>query len=87
MRKSWLTKESDLKVAINIIKKHLEQTQAETLGLFEISIYDEDNLDIHLSEWVLELTEYFYILYGKEQGDFVTQMVLSKCLTDGHTIH
>ena len=87
MQKDWLTKEGDLKVAINIIKKYLDQQQTEILGLFEINVYDEDNLDIYLSEWVLELAEYFYKLYGKDQGDFVTQMVLSKCLTDGHTIH
>ena len=66
---------------------HLKTKSNDMLGIFELSLDEEDILDIHVSSWVLELIEYFYQLYGKEQGDFVTQMVLSKFLTNGHTIH
>ncbi len=87
MQKNWVTKESDLRVATNIIRKYLDNKQAGTLGLFELCLDNKEVLDIKLSAWVLELVEYFYQLYGKDQGDFVTQMVLSKFLTNGHTIH
>ena len=90
MPRNWMTKNGDLRVAADIIKKYLGTQQSNgSLGLFEITLSDgdEDTPDIRLSEWVVEMAEYFYQLYGKEQGDFVTQMVLSKCLTSGHTIH
>ena len=60
---------------------------APDAGIFEIDISDQDGLDLRISDWILELAEYFYQLYGREQGDFVTKMVVSKCITNGHTIH
>lgn len=87
MSKNWPTKANDLDAAASIIRKYVALNEDRSLGIFEVDVSDQDGLDLRISDWILELAEYFYQLYGKEQGDFVTKMVVSKCITNGHSIH
>lgn len=88
MQSDWPTREEDLKVAAKIIEDYMDTQDTDSLGLFEVVMADNEDLpDFRLSEWVVVLAEHFHTAYGKEQGDYVTKMVVSRCLTSGHTIH
>jgi len=83
----WPTRNYDLDTAADIIRKHIALTGDQTLGIFEVNMDGEDDQDVKIADWILELAECFYQLYGREQGDFVTKMVVSQCITNGHSIH
>lgn len=83
----WPTKENDLKAASAIMMKYQELNDAQSLGLFEVAVNEGKDPDVRLSEWVIEMVDYFQEQYGAEQGEFVTRLVVGKYLTAGHTIH
>lgn len=85
MGECWLTKEDDLKVASEIIGKYLDMYEDEALGIYEIDMTYSPNLRV--SDWVIELTDYYQNKYGQEQGDQIMQWVLSACIVNGESIH
>lgn len=88
MQTNWPTKEKDLEVAKNIIEEYTRNQDSDVLGIFEVVVsQDKEVPDVHLAEWVVTLTDYFHEKYGYEQGDFVTKMVISNCITHGNIIH
>lgn len=89
MQTEWPTKEKDLEVAKNIIEDYVRVHEGDgALGIFEVVVReDKEAPDVHLADWVVSLTDYFQDKYGAEQGDFVTKMVISSCLTQGNVVH
>lgn len=88
MNNDWPTKERDLYVAQQIMEEYAKKYNSNALGLFEIVINEaEKQMAFSLSRWVLALAGHFNALYGAHQGDFVIRQVISRCLTQGQTIH
>lgn len=84
----WSTKKQDMQVARLIIDEYADEKGTETLGLFELVVNSgKEQRNLRLSGWVVALSDYFQSTYGNEYGDFVTKMVISKCITNGQTIH
>lgn len=88
MNQNWPTKEKDIHIAQSIMEEHAYKQNSETLGLFELVVdQDEKRMDFQLSRWVLVLAERFNKMYGTCQGEQVTRLVISRCLTQGQTLH
>jgi len=88
MNIEWPNKEHDLEIASKIIEEYIEQTDGGQLGLFELVIsHKKEASDLRISGWVIAIAEYFRSEYGLEHGNFVTKMIISKCLTNGNTLH
>ncbi len=88
MQSKWLTKEKDLEAAQNIIEEYARIHDGDSLGIFEVTVREDKEVpDVRLAEWVVNITDYFQEKYGPDQGDFVTKMVISRCLTQGNIIH
>jgi ABC-type proline/glycine betaine transport system substrate-binding protein len=88
MQTHWPTEEKDLEVAKNIIEEYSRSHDNPTLGIFEVVVSeDKEAPDVHLSEWVVTLTDYFEEKYGAELGDAVTKKVISRCMTLGKSVH
>jgi hypothetical protein len=89
MNKEWPNQEKDMQVAKLIIDEYAQEVDTDSLGLFELVVDEQkkSNTNLRLSGWVVALSRYFNKLYGAEQGNFVTKMVISRCITSGQTIH
>lgn len=89
MHTNWPTKEKDLEVAKNIIEEYIRGYEGDhSLGIFEVTVReDKEAPDVRLADWVITLTDYFQEKYGADQGDFVTKMVIGRCLTQGNVVH
>ena len=88
MNTDWPTKEKDLYIAQTIMEEYAKEQNCDSLGLFELVLdQKEKRLDLRLASWVLTMAQQFSAMYGANQGDFVTRQVISRCLTQGHTIH
>lgn len=88
MSKEWLTKTKDLLVAQSIMEQYASSKKAEALGLLDLVLnVREKKLDFQLADWVHDLALTFNEMYGADQGDFVTRLVLSICITQGQTLH
>lgn len=88
MDTKWSTQEKDMQVARLIIDEYADEQGTETLGLFELVIgASQHQRNLRLSKWVIALSDYFQSAYGNEYGDFVTKMVISKCITNGQVLH
>ena len=88
MSKQWPTKIQDLHLAQVIMEEFASQQQTESLGLFELVVNEtEKRMNFRLSNWVLAIAERFNDMYGPSQGEFVTRQVVSRCMTQGQTLH
>ena len=87
MTAPWPTEQQDLATAAEIIQRYMQRNDGRPLGLFEIELKKGEKPNVRLSYWIMELAECFYRQYGRQQGDFVTKMVVSKCLKQGETVH
>lgn len=84
----WSTKKNDMQVARLIIDEYADDKGTETLGLFELVVgSSKPQRNLRLSGWVVALSDYFQSTYGSKYGDFVTKMVISKCISNGQTMH
>jgi len=70
-----------------LINKHIELNEGEPIGLFEININKNNAVDICISDWVIEISDYFDEKYGAEKGLAITKYMVGKCLTRGQTLH
>lgn len=88
MKEKWLTRESDMFVAEQIMEEYARHQNSESLGIFELFVNQEEKrMNFRLSNWVLKLAEHFKSVYGDNQGEFVIRKVISRCLTNGQTLH
>lgn len=44
-------------------------------------------MSFRLSAWVVTLAKHYNSMYGVNQGDFVTRQVITRCITQGQTLH
>lgn len=88
MKHEWSTKVKDMQVARLIIDEYASERSTDTLGLFELVVgSNKEKMDLRLAGWVTAISEYFMSTYGGDYGDYVTKKVISKCITNGTTIH
>lgn len=87
-QQNWPTKEKDLEVAENIIEEYTGSRDDNSLSIFEVVVSENKEApDIHLSDWVVSITDYFQEKYGVEQGNRITKMVIGCCISHGYTLH
>ncbi len=88
MNQNWPTKDKDLQTARIIMEEYANKRDSDSLGLFEIEVDQiEKRMNFCLSGWVVILAKHFVSMYGASQGDFVTRQVISRCITQGQTLH
>ncbi|KTD73890.1 hypothetical protein [Legionella tucsonensis] len=88
MSQNWPTRDKDLQAARVIMEEYASDRESDTLGLFEIVVDQaEKKMSFRLSGWVVILAKHFNSTYGVSQGDFITRQVITRCLTQGHTLH
>lgn len=88
MSQNWPTRDRDLDTARVIMEEYASERDSNSLGLFEIVVdTEEKRMNFCLSGWVVNLAKHFYLLYGESQGDFVTRQVITRCITQGNTLH
>lgn len=88
MSHSWPTKEKDLQTARFIMEEYANERESNSLGLFEIVVdQNEKRMGFSLSGWVVILAKHFVSLYGPSKGDYITRQVISRCMTEGQTMH
>lgn len=88
MNQNWPTKDKDLQTARVIMEEYAHEKETDALGLLEIVVNEsEKRMDFRLSGWVILLAKHFNSLYGATQGDYVTRQVISRCITQGATVH
>jgi hypothetical protein len=88
MYNEWPTEAFDLASAAEIVERYQELNDGKPLGVFEMVVNEDDEqVDLRLSDWVVELIDYFHREYGLEQGDYVAKMVVNRMLISGETIH
>lgn len=88
MSQNWPTRDKDLQAARVIMEEYANERESDTLGLFEIVVDQaEKKMSFRLSEWVVILAKHFNTTYGVNQGDFITRQVITRCLTQGQTLH
>jgi hypothetical protein len=88
-KKDWPTKEKDLEKAVDILESHVVINEGDPLSLLNIIFNDcnEEDVDVKVSDWVLDLSSYFISQYGSKHGKTIASKVLTKCLLLGETIH
>lgn len=88
MSQNWPTRDRDLHTARVIMEEYANERDSNSLGLFEIIVDQiEKRMDFRLSGWVILLAKHFNSVYGANQGDFVTRQVITRCITQGQTLH
>ncbi len=88
MNQNWPTRDKDLQAARVIMEEYASDRESDTLGLFEIVVDQaEKKMNFRLSGWVVILAKHFNSIYGVSQGDFVTRQIITRCLTQGQTLH
>ena len=88
MSSNWPTKEKDLQSAQVIMEEFAKLENTESLGLFELVVdQKEKRMNFRLANWVVTLANHYNNLYGSTQGDYVTRQVISRCITQGETLH
>tara|TARA_Y100000588_G_scaffold371498_1_gene442852 strand:+ start:121 stop:387 length:267 start_codon:yes stop_codon:yes gene_type:complete len=88
MNKDWPTKEKDMHIAQLIMEEYAKEQESETLGLFELVVDEEEKrMNFQLANWVIVLAQQFQSMYGSNQGEHVTRQVITRCLTQGQTVH
>ena len=88
MKKNWPTKNKDMHIAQLIMEEYALEQNSDSLGLFELVVdTQEKRMDFQLANWVVVLAQQFQSMYGANQGEYVTRQVISRCLTQGQTVH
>jgi hypothetical protein len=88
MDSKWPTKEKDMYLAQLIMEEFADKQNSDSLGLFELVVSQEEKrMNFRLSNWVLAIAKQFNHMYGVNQGDYVTRQVISRCMTQGQTLH
>ncbi len=88
MNQNWPTRERDLQAAQAIMQEYASERDSDSLGLFEIVVNQaEKRMNYRLSGWVVILAKHFASIYGANEGDLVTRRVISRCITQGQTLH
>lgn len=84
----WPTKEKDIDFATQILEGYANQTNCNSLGLFELVVDQKAKcMDYQLAQWVHYLASYFKATYGEDQGNTITGKVICYWLSEGQTMH
>lgn len=87
MQNDWPTKDRDLEVADKILEKYEDMTEQDNISLLEIHYKSDERPDFRLSDWVVELSNYFENRYGEERGQDITRRVLTLYVVRRETVH
>lgn len=88
MTQDWPTRDKDLKIARFIMEEYANECESDSLGFLEIVVdAAEKRMNFCLSGWVVILAKHFNSVYGASQGDFVTRQIITRCITQGQTLH
>jgi hypothetical protein len=82
----WLTKQRDLRTAIDILFRHFEGPKVQ-VAIQEISVTLDGPIDISRPEWLVELEETFEAQYGDQKGNDIMRRVLSTLIVSGEVVH
>ena len=86
--KNWPTKYKDMHIAQLIMEEYAGKQSSDSLGLFELVVdQTEKRMNFRLANWVLALANRFNSMYGANQGDQITRLVISRCMIQGQTLH
>jgi len=86
--KNWPTKNKDMHIAHSIMEQYATQQNSGALGLFELVVNQtEKRMNFRLANWVLAIANRFNSLYGVNQGEEITRLVISHCMIQGQTLH
>lgn len=88
MSNNWPTKEKDMFYAQQIMEEYAKEQDSDSLGLFELVVDQaKKRMNFKLANWVVIIAQHFNALYGEAQGDYVTRQVITRCITQGQTLH
>lgn len=87
MSEQWPTQADDMAAADKIIEKYIDLNDGEPVGLLEMVFEQQQLSEVMLPDWLVEVSEYFTQLYGPEQGNRVTNFVVSRCMVGDAIIH
>ena len=88
MDQNWPTKDKDMHTAQLIMEQYAKENESESLGLFELVVNEsEKRMNFRLANWVLTIAQHFNSMYGADQGDYVTRQIITRCITQGQTLH
>ena len=87
--KTWPTEEQDLSIAADIINKHVGENHGQPLEMIKIVIdkNKQQAVDVHMSDWISEMVEYFREKYGYEHGHAIIGNILTKLYLQHETLH
>jgi len=87
MSEDWLTQEEDLQFATEIVNEYTFLNDEPVSLLHILFKGDDDDFDVHVSDFMSGLTEHFVCQYGAKKGKKVARKVVTKLLLAGKTIH
>ena len=84
----WPTKQHDLEIVAEVIKRHVVQNGGEPIPLLDVAPNKKSGeTDYKISAWLTEIMDYFIAQYGFEQGQVITGKVFTQILLSGQTVH
>ncbi len=87
MSEQWPTQADDIAAAGKIIEKYIDLNDGDPVGLLEMIFEQKKLLEVKLPDWLVEVSDHFTELYGIEQGNRVTNCVVSRCMVGDSTVH
>lgn len=87
MTKNWPTQKKDLKIASEIIHRHIKANNGNPLLAMYISVNGKDAVRFEQHEWLVELCLYYYNQYGLKEGKQIFDKVLTRILLQQETVH
>lgn len=83
----WPTKKRDLQIAEKVVHKYSEINEGAPLSFFEVRLNENEAPDVRISDWLKELANEYRSLYGYEQGELITRLVINQYMLRGQTLH
>lgn len=75
-------------IAQSIMEEYALKQNTSALGLFEIVVNQTEKcINFRLANWVLAIATRFNLIYGANQGEEITRLVISHCMIQGQTLH
>jgi len=87
MNNTWLTKDTDIALANDVLRKHLDFNDGERLAILNIEPSLNHARQCLLADWVVELSDAYTEKYGEKQGSRITKKVMACLIVANKTIH
>lgn len=88
MQYDWPTQTEDMQAAEHIVGEYTELNEEEPLGLLKVIVNPPmKQVEVKVSDWVLQLLLHFSEQYGHEKGRDVTSKVVTRLILRHETIH